>query len=206
MHLESKAAKIAAFADKTSLIIEKVCGIFCVLCFAAMTLAAILGVFFRYVMQSPFMWTEEVARYLLVWMGFTAINIALRRGQHIKVEVLSTLAPPKVAKFVSYLVDVLIAVFFIVLLKQGYMLTVNNIMMASTFRLSMSWILAAVPAGYHHEPYQPQGIHFLSCLPPAVHGSIDRHAMDSDGAAWTGVHPCHHSGVRLRKSACRQVG
>jgi TRAP-type C4-dicarboxylate transport system permease small subunit len=145
MYLESMAARIAALADKASLIIEKVCGVLCVVCFAAMTLTAILGVFFRYVMQSPFMWTEEVARYLLVWMGFTAINIALRRGQHIKVEVLSTLASPKVAKIVSYLVDALIAVFFIVLLKQGYMLTVNNIMMASTFQLSMSWILAAVP-------------------------------------------------------------
>jgi TRAP-type C4-dicarboxylate transport system permease small subunit len=32
-----------------------------------------------------------------------------------------------------------------VLLWQGYLMTVNNIMTASTFQISMSWILAAVP-------------------------------------------------------------
>lgn len=141
----SQAGTIVTFADKTGLIIEKICGAFCVLCFAAMTLVAILGVFFRYVMQSPFMWTEEVARYLLVWMGFIAINIALRQDLHIKVELLPKFVPPVVAKIVSYLVDVLIAFFFIVLLKQGYLLTINNMMTASMFPMSMAWILAAVP-------------------------------------------------------------
>lgn len=141
----NKAARIVALADKAGLFIEKVSGAVCVFCFAAMTLVAILGVFFRYVMQSPFMWTEEVARYLLVWLGFTAINIALRQDRHIKVEVLPKLVPPVTAKIIGYLVDALIAFFFIVLLKQGYLLTVNNIMMASTFHLSMSWILVAVP-------------------------------------------------------------
>jgi TRAP-type C4-dicarboxylate transport system permease small subunit len=92
------------------------------------------------------MWTEEVARYLLVWLGFTAINIALRRDRHIKVEIIVKLVPPVVAKIISYLVDALIAYFFVVLLQQGYLLTVNNMMTASTFNLSMSWILVAVPA------------------------------------------------------------
>lgn len=145
MALQSGAARIVAIADKTGLMIEKICGALCVFCFAAMTLVAILGVFFRYVMQSPFMWTEEVARYLLVWLGFTAINIALRQDRHIKVEVLQKLVPPLVGKVVSYLVDVLIAFFFIILLQQGYLLAINNIMLASTFQLSMSWILVAVP-------------------------------------------------------------
>ena len=146
MALTSQAASIVAIADKAGLIIEKICGAICVLCFASMTIVAILGVFFRYIMQSPFMWTEEVARYLLVWMGFTAINIALRQGRHIKVEIIATLVPPVIAKIISYLVDALVAFFFIILLRQGYLLTANNMMMASTFHLSMSWILVAVPA------------------------------------------------------------
>lgn len=145
MAQQSIAVRIVSVADKAGLVIEKACGGLCVFCFAAMTLVAILGVFFRYVMQSPFMWTEEVARYLLVWMGFTAISIALRQDKHIKVEILPRLVPSVIAKVIGYLVDALIAFFFIVLLKQGYLMTVNNIMTASTFHLSMSWILVAVP-------------------------------------------------------------
>ena len=145
MHTSSKAETLLALADKAGKGIEAVCGAFCVLCYAAMTTTAILGVFFRYVMQSPFMWTEEVSRYLLVWMGFTAISIALRQDRHIKVEIMPKLVPPVIAKATGYLVDALVAFFFIVLLQQGYLMTVNNIMMASTFKLSMAWIKVAVP-------------------------------------------------------------
>ncbi len=141
----SAGARVFHLADRTGAVIEKVCGAWCVTCFAAMTLLAILGVFFRYVMQSPFMWTEEVARYLLVWMGFTAISIALRQDKHIKVEVLDKLVPAPVATVIGYLVDALIAFFFVILLHQGYRMTVNNIMTASTFPMSMAWVLAAIP-------------------------------------------------------------
>ena len=146
MSVQSKAARIVSLADKIGLIIEKVSGAVCVICFVAMTMVAIMGVFFRYVMQSPFMWTEEVARYLMVWLGFTAINIAMRQDRHIKVEVLPKLVPAVAAKIIGYFVDALMVFFFFVLLKQGYLLMINNIMMASTFHLSMSWILVAVPA------------------------------------------------------------
>lgn len=145
MQKYSRAKSIVDTAEKIGLTIEKICGVLCVFCFAAMTVVAILGVFFRYVMQSPFMWTEEVARYLLVWLGFTAVSIALRQDKHIKVEVLASFVPLIVVKLMRYIVDVLIAIFFVVLLWQGYLMTVNNIMTASTFQISMSWILAAVP-------------------------------------------------------------
>ncbi len=141
----SAGTKIFRLADKTAAIIEKICGAWCVFCFAAMTLVAILGVFFRYIMQSPFMWTEEVARYLLVWLGFTAISIALKQDRHIKVEVLEKLVPPTITMIIGYLVDALIAFFFLILLQQGYLMTTNNIMTASTFPMSMAWILAAIP-------------------------------------------------------------
>jgi len=145
MQKVSRAKNIIDTAEKIGLVIEKICGVLCVFCFATMTIVAILGVFFRYVMQSPFMWTEEVARYLLVWLGFTAVSIALRQDKHIKVEVLASFVPLIVVKLMSYVVDVLIAIFFIVLLWQGYLMTINNIMTASTFQISMAWVLAAVP-------------------------------------------------------------
>lgn len=133
--------------QKTGLVTERICGAICVFCFAVMTMVAILGVFFRYAMQSPFMWTEEAARYLLVWLGFTAVSIALRQDRHIKVEVIANIAPVIVQKILGYTVDILMGIFFVILLWQGYRMTVNNIMSASTIPVSMSWILAAVPVG-----------------------------------------------------------
>lgn len=136
---------IRKWADDTGEFLEKITGFFCVICFVVMTVAALLGVFFRYAMKSPFMWTEELARFLLVWMGFVAISIALRRRRHIKIEILPKIAPRRVVWISGYLVDLLIAVFLIVFLRQGYLLVKGNIMMAATMDISMVWILLALP-------------------------------------------------------------
>ncbi len=139
------ARRVADTADILGRMVEEVCGGICVFCYAVMTLIAILGVFFRYVMQSPFMWTEEAARYLLVWLGFTAISMALRQNRHIKVDIMAAIAPPSVQLIIGYVVDVLVALFFMVLLWQGWLMTKNNIMAASTLPVSMTWIYAALP-------------------------------------------------------------
>lgn len=139
------AQRIVHAADRAALILEKICGGLCVLCFSAMTVITLLGIFFRYAMNSPFMWTEEAARYLLVWMGFTAISIALKQDKHIKIEVLTGFLPAIGATLVGYLIDLLMAVFFAILLWQGYLMTVNTLMTAATFKISMSWVLAAIP-------------------------------------------------------------
>lgn len=38
-----------------------------VVLFLAMTITVIIQVFFRFVIQSPLRWTEELARYLMIW-------------------------------------------------------------------------------------------------------------------------------------------
>lgn len=142
---KSTAIRIRNRADSLAGILEKITGFFCVVCFVVMTITALLGVFFRYVMQSPFMWTEELARFLLVWMGFVAVSIALRQRKHIKIEILEKFSSDWVVKIAGYLVDGFIAVFLAVFFRQGYLLAQNNIMMAATIDISMFWILLALP-------------------------------------------------------------
>lgn len=55
---------------------------------AAMTVDVLLGVFFRYVVQDALTWTEETARYLMIWTGFIGTGLALREGNHVAVEFL----------------------------------------------------------------------------------------------------------------------
>ena len=138
-------ARIASASDKLGGVIEKVTGAFCVLVFAIMTAVTLFGVFFRYVMQNPFQWTEELARYLMIWMVFIGINIALRKEEHIKIPLLAERVPPFAAKVMGYTVDLMVAYFLIILLKQGYLMTINTGMTASTMHFSMHWIFMAVP-------------------------------------------------------------
>ncbi len=46
--------------------------------FFAMTVTVLIQVFFRFVLQSPLRWTEELARYLMIWLVLLASSIAMR--------------------------------------------------------------------------------------------------------------------------------
>lgn len=134
-------------ADKIGHLIEMIVGTVCVLIFAAMIAAALLGVVFRYIMLSPFEWTEEVARFLMLWLGFLGMNLALRRNQHIAINFFGNRLPPVLMRLLGYCIDGLVAFFLYYLLKQGYLMTTRTLMTASTLNLSMFWIYMAVPLG-----------------------------------------------------------
>lgn len=56
-----------------------------------------LQVVFRYLLNAPLDWTEEMAALLLVWMTFIGAIVAARRDDHIKVEIVDELIKnPKV--------------------------------------------------------------------------------------------------------------
>ena len=50
------------------------------LCF--LVIALFLQVLFRYVLQSPLPWSEEAARFALIWLSFLAAVVAANEGQH----------------------------------------------------------------------------------------------------------------------------
>ena len=147
MEYRSKKTQFMKLLDKIGYSIEMGSGFFCVLFFAAMTFVVLLGVFYRYVMKDPFQWTEEAARFLMLWLGFLAINIALRRNEHIAIDTVVKALPPTVSKILDYLVHLMIGFFLSVLLAKGYRMTTGTIMTAAAMPISMFWIYLSVPLG-----------------------------------------------------------
>jgi TRAP-type C4-dicarboxylate transport system permease small subunit len=45
-------------------------------------------VFFRYVLNHSLFWSEELARYILVWLTFLGASVAYRRGVHPRIDLL----------------------------------------------------------------------------------------------------------------------
>jgi TRAP-type C4-dicarboxylate transport system permease small subunit len=144
---ESLAARISAFADRLGRFIENASGIFCVSLFAGLTAVMLLGVFFRYIMANPFEWTEELARFLNLGLGYLAINIALRKNEHIAIMLVVQGLPSPIAKTLGYLVDLLIAFFLIILTRQGYLMATRTMVTGSAMDISMFWPYLTVPIG-----------------------------------------------------------
>lgn len=77
-------------------------------CMIAMTSA---GVFWRYALNSALSWSEELARFLLVWVSFLGAALATYRGSHIGISILSDRLPPWARLWLSRIVDSMIIMF-----------------------------------------------------------------------------------------------
>ncbi|WP_228152782.1 TRAP transporter small permease [Marinobacter guineae] len=91
-------------------------------------------------------WTEEVARFLLIWITFLAATLAFQRGRHIAMTfVVDTLPglPGRLARIVALLVALGFLVALIVVGLEYMQL--QSFQKSSSLRLSMTWVYAVMP-------------------------------------------------------------
>ena len=62
--------------------------------------------FTRYVLNSSMAWTEEIARYLLIAVGFIGSIMCVRKNTHIQVEFFYRFIPPGFARILVHCIDV----------------------------------------------------------------------------------------------------
>ena len=60
--------------------LNRICERALIILLAAMAVAVFLQVLFRYLLHLPLFWTEEFARYCLVWASLLGAAVALKRG------------------------------------------------------------------------------------------------------------------------------
>lgn len=78
-----------------------------------------IGVFYRYVLNNSLPWTEELARYLMVWFAYIGMALAFRDESHVNVSFLVNFFPliyQHMIKIISYL---LVLFFLVTLFAQS---------------------------------------------------------------------------------------
>jgi TRAP-type C4-dicarboxylate transport system permease small subunit len=115
---------------------------------AAMVADVAIQVFFRYVVQDPPTWTEELARFLFAWQIFLAAGLAFGRGAHIVVDVLLMALPAAGQRLLSIFSNTLVLGFLGVLVWQGVnMVRLTSNTVSTAMNLNMGVVYAALPAG-----------------------------------------------------------
>ena len=100
----------------------------------------------RYLLGNPPSWTEEMARYLQVWLVLLAAPICLARGMHLSVDYLTPKLPAGPRFVVQTGVLLLIAFFSLVLTIYGFrLLRVAAFQVSPALGISMIWPYLAVP-------------------------------------------------------------
>ncbi len=85
------------------------------------TMAVIVGVqvFSRYVMNHSLFWSEEIARYLLVWLTFLGATVAYRRQVHPGVDLFVSRLSDSVKRISLIAVHLISLALFCVMVVEG---------------------------------------------------------------------------------------
>ncbi len=83
----------------------------------SMALIVALQVFCRYVLNASLFWSEELARYMLVWLSFFGATVAYYRNLHPGVDALTAVFSPekkRLSRLMVHLVCMLLSLIMIV--------------------------------------------------------------------------------------------
>ena len=82
----------------------------------AMTAVVFSQVIARYVFQAPLSWSEELARFLLMWLSMLSAAYAFKTKSHFALQFLVGKLPHSIQWWIELLVYIVVALFFAVLL------------------------------------------------------------------------------------------
>ena len=86
---------------------------------ALMTLDVLWGVFTRYALGHQASWSEELARFLLIWIGLLGAAYASGRNLHLSIELLLPRLSPGRQYLLLQLVDLLVMSFALAVMVGG---------------------------------------------------------------------------------------
>ena len=69
-------------------LIDRLVGWGLAVCLGAMTCIVFVSVVFRYVLNSPLTWSEELASLLFAWLTFIGAYVGFRTRSHISIDTL----------------------------------------------------------------------------------------------------------------------
>jgi len=116
---------------------------------AAMSVIVFVNVVLRYTTGDSILWSEEVARYLMIWLTYLGIGPVLRLGGHMAIDTLHGAVGEPRAQLLRGLVVVLMLGFSLVMVVVGIdFVDRTSIQSTPVTDIPFSFIAAAIPTGF----------------------------------------------------------
>jgi len=110
--------------------------------FGATIVVVAAQVLWRYAFNNSLVWTEELSRYLFVWMTFVGAAVAVGQGTHVRVGLLADRLPPRWGRRLAAAQYLLVAVFLAFLTVVGFRwVKINSGVHTPALRLPLNWVL-----------------------------------------------------------------
>jgi tripartite ATP-independent transporter DctM subunit len=107
------------------------------------------GVFARYVLGRPFIWSDEFAVILFLWLAMLGSVIALRRGEHMRLSfIVGRMAPATQRRIDGFMLCAMIA-FLLAMVPAAFHYTVTeHVEITASLRIPVSYRVGSMAAGF----------------------------------------------------------
>ena len=123
--------------------LNRVLEIFLILLMTVLVLDVLWQVFSRYLLSSPSSFTDELAGYLLIWVGVLGAAYVAGRREHLAIDILIQRSPPSRQRLLLFLIHSLIFLFALSVMVIG-----GVYLMYTRFVLEVKSAALQLPLGY----------------------------------------------------------
>ena len=129
--------------NKVRHLVDKTLEFFLVLIMAVSVLNVLWQVFTRFILKDPSSFTEELARFLLIWVGLLGASYASGKKMHLAIGVVLERQEGKIRSVIELIIQVCVFVFALLVMLVGGVRLVS-------ITLALNQVSAAlrIPVGY----------------------------------------------------------
>jgi TRAP-type transport system small permease protein len=113
---------------------------------ATVTLLVIVSVFFRYFLNDPISWSEELARIMFIWIAFIGAALGVKYHSHFSISTVAEKLPAKSKQFVSLFSTAVVIIISIIIIISGFQNT--KVAFKQSFHLlqiTVGWLHIIIP-------------------------------------------------------------
>ncbi|WGF89101.1 TRAP transporter large permease subunit [Marinivivus vitaminiproducens] len=136
---------VASVLDRSlGLIVETVAAVLV----AAEVVILFTGILARYVFHAPIVWTDELGGILFLWLAMMGAVVAFRRGAHMRMTALLSMARPGTRAFLEVVAVAAGVAFLLIILHPGYEYAYEETYITTpALGIMNMWRAAAIPVG-----------------------------------------------------------
>lgn len=123
----------------------------CVILFSGMVILTFTQVLSRFVFNLSLGWSEEVSRFMFVWLVYISAAMAAKHRRHIRVELIDQFLPRSISKWAGLLSDLLWIVYALIVAFQGYnvaMMIMGHGQLSPATQIPMGYVYMVIPLGF----------------------------------------------------------
>lgn len=115
---------------------------------AGMVVTVFGNVIFRYFLNAALAWSEEVSRFMFIWLAFLGSVIAYIRNEHLGLDILRKVLPPIGARVLILVADALVLGALVIMSYGGIEMTADSFasgLVASAVPIPYGYVYMVVP-------------------------------------------------------------